>query len=116
HPPLVRSGVSRFTAPTSSAPYLPSGLPNGPDGYPTVTASFTSPLLEKDAIADAGAVLSCEAVANHLLAEANCVRDTLEFATPRDDLLGPGQTIHVHSPRLGLTDVTRHYWLQHLDV
>ena len=28
----------------------------------------------------------------------------------------PGQTIHLQSPRLGLTDPTRHYWLQHLDV
>lgn len=102
-------------APSGSAPYLPPGLPNGPDGYPQVTVEFSSPLLEKPAIADAGPGLACQAVADHLLAEVNCVLDTLEFSTPRDDLLGPGQTIHLTSARLGLTDPTRHYWLQRLE-
>lgn len=119
-------GVFRHTVASPTAPYLPSGLPNGPDGYPEVTASFTSPVLEKSAIADLSTVpggpsvlmdvLSCEAVANHLLAEYNCVLDTLEFSTPRDDLLGPGQTIHLTSSRLGLTDAARHYWLQRLEI
>lgn len=105
-----------FTAGTASAPYLPPGLPNGPDGYPAVGMSFSSPLIEKSEVADPGAVVSCEAVARFLLAEYNCVLDTLEFSTPRDDLLGPGQTIHLHSPRLGITDPTQHYWLQRLDI
>jgi len=38
------------------------------------------------------------------------------FATPRDDLLGPGQTIHLHSPRLGITAEDQHYWLQRLEI
>jgi hypothetical protein len=65
---------------------------------------------------DPGDVLSCEAVAQFLLAEHNCTQDVLEFSTPRDDLLGPGQTIHLHSPRLGITDADQHYWLQRLEI
>ena len=106
----------RFTAATASAPYLPPGLPNGPDGFPEVGMTFASPLIEKSENADAGAVVSCEAVARFLLAEYNCTIDTLEFSTPRDDLLGPGQTIHLHSPRLGITDAAQHYWLQRLEI
>ena len=105
-----------FTAATSDAPYLPPGLPTAPDGHAYVGMSFASPLIEKQENADAGNVVSCEAVAQFLLAEYNCVIDTLEFSTPRDDLLGPGQTIHVHSPRLGITDPDQHYWLQRLEI
>jgi hypothetical protein len=111
--------VYRFTAGTSAAPYLPPGLPNGPDGYPALTATFASPLIEKALVVDpdvAGDVLSCEAVAAFLLQEHNAVLDTLEFATPRDDLLGPGQTVHLHSPRLAVTDPDQHYWLQRLEI
>jgi hypothetical protein len=107
---------ARFTVSSEFAPYLPGGLPNGPEGYPTVTTTFSSPLLEKSTIAEEGDVLACQAVADFLLGEYNCALDTLEFSTPRDDLLGPGQTIHLDSPRLGLVDPARHYWLQHLDV
>jgi hypothetical protein len=110
------ANTETFTAGTSSAPYLPPGLPNGPDGWPAVGMSFSSPLIEKSLNADPGAVVSCEAVAQFLLAEYNCVVDTLEFSTPRDDLLGPGQTIHLHSPRLGITDAAQHYWLQRLEI
>jgi hypothetical protein len=108
--------VARFTVASATAPYLPPGLPDAPEGFPAVTHEFASPLIEKATIAEPGAVLSCQAVADFLLAEYNCVLDTLEFSTPRDDLLGPAQTIHLHSPRLGLTDPTRHYWLQRLEV
>jgi hypothetical protein len=106
----------RFTAGTAFAPYLPPGLPAGPDGYPAVTQTFSSPLIEKNTVAEPGDVLACEAVAQFLLQEYNCVLDTLEFSTPRDDLLGPGQTVHLHSPRLDVTDAGQHYWLQHLEV
>ena len=113
--------VYRFTAaaPEGEAPYLPPGLPDGPDGYPQVTTSFSSPMIEKGLVSDPDVpadVVSCEAVAEYLLAEYNCVLDTLEFSTPRDDLLGPGQTIHLTAPRLGITDEAQHYWLQHLEV
>jgi len=81
-----------------------------------VGMAFSSPLIEKSEVADPGDVVACEAVAQFLLAEYNCVLDTLEFSTPRDDLLGPGQTIHLHSPRLGITDPDQHYWLQRLEV
>ena len=81
-----------------------------------MTATFASPLIEKSEIADPGSVVACEAVASFLLGEYNAVVDTLEFSTPRDDLLGPGQTVHLTSARLGLTDPTRHYWVQHLEV
>lgn len=105
-----------FTAGSAFAPYLPPGLPDGPDGWPAVTMSFASPLIEKSENADPGDVVSCEAVAQFLLAEYNCTLDVLEFSTPRDDLLGPGQTIHLHSPRLGITDEGQHYWLQRLEI
>jgi hypothetical protein len=105
-----------FTASTTDAPYLPPGLPPAPDGHAYVSASFTSALIEKSEVADPGDVLACEAVAAFLLAEHNCVLDILEFSTPRDDLLGPGQTIHLHSPRLGITDPDQHYWLQRLEI
>jgi hypothetical protein len=106
----------RFTAATAFAPYLPPDLPAGPEGFASVTQTFSSPMIEKGENADDGDVLSCEAVAQFLLAEYNCALDTLEFSTPRDDLLGPGQTIHLHSPRLAITDPTQHYWLQHLEI
>jgi hypothetical protein len=107
---------THFTAASAFAPYLPPGLPAGPEGFPTVTVTLSSPLIEKSENAHEGTVLSCEAVAQFLLAEHNTVLDTLDFSTPRDDLLGPGQTVHLHAPRLGLTDAARHYWLQHLEV
>jgi hypothetical protein len=108
--------TARFTAGTAFAPYLPPGMPDGPDGYPAVTASFSSQMIEKSELADPGDVLACEAVAQFLLGESNAVLDTLEFSTPRDDLLGPGQTVHLDSARLGLTDPDRHYWVQHLEI
>jgi len=108
--------VLTFTASTPTAPYLPPGLPTAPDGHAYVGTAFSSPLIEKALVADSGSLLSCEAVATFLLAEYNCVLDTLEFSTPRDDLLGPGQTIHLTAPRLGITDPTQHYWLQRLEV
>ena len=120
--PLPSTGVpgvvdaETFTAATSDAPYLPPGLPDGPDGFPEVGMTFSSPLIEKSQNADPGDVVSCEALAQFLLAEYNCVIDTLEFSTPRDDLLGPGQTIHLYSPRLGITDAAQHYWLQRLEI
>ena len=110
------SWEARWTSGSATAPYLPPGLPNGPEGYPAVNASFSSQMIEKSTIAEAGNVISCQAVANFLLGEYNTAVDVLELSTPRDDLLGPGQTIHLDSPRLGLTDATRHYWLQHLEV
>jgi hypothetical protein len=115
---LSFSSDARFTVGSATAPYLPPGLPPGPEGYPEVTFQFSNPLIEKSTIAQLPTydVVSCQAVADFLLGEYNAVLDTLEFSTPRDDLLGPGQTIHLQSPRLGLTDPTRHYWLQHLDV
>ena len=109
-------GAQTYTASSPTAPYLPPGLPNGPEGYPSVAMPFASPLLEKSTIAAAGTGLSCEQVARFLLGEYNCVVDTLEFSTPRDDLLGPGQTIHLDSPRLAITDPAQHYWLQRLEI
>ena len=108
--------VKQYTAQSSSAPYLPPGLPTEPDGFAYVGTEFTSPMIEKQATADTGSTLSCQAVATFLLAEYNCVIDTLAFSTPRDDLLGPCQTIHLSSPRLGITSATQHYWLQHLEI
>jgi len=105
-----------FTASTPTAPYLPPGLPTEADGHAYVATSFTSPMLEKSNTSGGPNVLSCEAVATFLLGEANCVLDTLTFSTPRDDLLGPGQTIHLDSPRLGITDPAQHYWLQRLEI
>lgn len=105
-----------FTAASVFAPYLPPGLPLAPDGHAYVGMTFSSPLIEKSEVADAGDVVACEAVAQFLLAEYNCTQDVLEFATPRDDLLGPGQTIHLDSPRLGITAPDQHYWLQRLEI
>jgi hypothetical protein len=99
-----------------ASPYIPSVVPVSADGYRQVSASpFSSLMIEKALIADTGDVVSCEQVANLLLAENNAVLDTLRVATPRDDLLGPGQTIAFTSPRLGI-DAGERYWLQHLEV
>ena len=114
HPLVI--AAETFTAATAFAPYLPPDLPAGEEGFASSAFAFNSPLIEKSQNADDGDVLSCEAVAQFLLAERNAVVDTLEFSTPRDDLLGPGQTIHLHSPRLALTDAGQHYWLQHLEI
>jgi hypothetical protein len=113
------TATARYTATNPDAPYLPPALPVGPDGYRVVAAAFASPMIEKSLRADPHVtedVQSCQNVADYLLGESNAVVDTLEFSTPRDDLLGPGQTIHLTSDRLALTDPDRHYWLQHLDV
>jgi hypothetical protein len=113
------TATARYTATNPDAPYLPPALPVGPDGYRVVATSFASPMIEKSLRADPHVsedVQSCQNVADYLLGESNAVVDTLEFSTPRDDLLGPGQTIHLTSERLALTDPDRHYWLQHLDV
>jgi hypothetical protein len=113
----VRFGAQcKFSVVSVFAPYLPAGLPAGPSGHPEVAYAFASPMIEKSTIAQPGDVISCQAVADYLLGEYNTVVDTLEFSTPRDDLLGPGQTVHLDSPRLGLTDPERHYWVQHLEV
>jgi hypothetical protein len=109
-------GTEYFAVSSEFAPYLPPGMPDGPSGYPEATAAFASPLIEKGTIAEPGDVISCQAVADFLLGEYNAVIDTLEFSTPRDDLLGPGQTIHLDSARLGLTDPDRHYWVLHLEI
>lgn len=121
------TATSTFTVTSGFAPYLPPGLPAGPGtispdypaGFPVVSAAFASPMLEKSLRVDphvAEDVLSCQAVADYLLGEYNTVVDTLEFSTPRDVYLGPGSTVHLHSPRLGLTDPTRHYWVQHVEL
>ena len=112
--------VCRHTTTSGFAPYLPAGLPiPAGETFPIVATSFSSPMIEKSLRSDPHVsedVMSCQSVADYLLGEYNCVIDSLEVSTPRDDLLGPGQTIHLHSPRLALTDPTRHYWLQHLDI
>jgi hypothetical protein len=121
------TATATFTVTSGFAPYLPPGLPNDPgtvsedfpEGFPVVATSFSSPMLEKSLRDDPNVpedVLSCQAVADYLLGEVNTVVDRLDFSTPRDDRIGPGGTIHLHSPRLGLTDPTRHYWVQHLEV
>jgi hypothetical protein len=113
---VTTSWTARWTSSSAFAPYLPPGLPTEGDGNAYVGTAFSSQLIEKSTTAEPGDVVSCQAVADFLLAEYNAVIDTLELSTPRDDLLGPGQTVHLHSPRLGLTDATRHYWVQHLEV
>ena len=114
------TAVCTFTVTSAFAPYLPPNLPDAPgETFPIVATAFSSPMIEKNLRSDPDVpedVQSCQNVADYLLGEYNAVVDTLEFSTPRDDLLGPGQTIHLDSPRLGLTDPDRHYWLQHLEV
>lgn len=108
----VLSSAARWTVTSDFAPYLPPGVP-------LVAATLSSPMIEKSTRDDPDFpedVISCQQVAEFLLTEVNTVVDTLEFSTPRADVLGPGQTIHLHSPRLGITDPGQHYWLQHLDV
>lgn len=116
-----------FTITSGFAPYLPPGLPVAPGtiseaypaGFPVVSQSFSSPMLEKSLRDDPmhpEDVLSCQQVAEYLLGEYNTVVDTLEFSTPRDTWINPGDTVHLTSPRLGLTDPDRHYWVQHLEV
>lgn len=73
--------------------------------------TLASPLLESSATGGAG--ISCQEVADWLLPEVNRGLDTLTLATPRDDLIGPGTTIAVNSPRrLGLH---QNLWVQRVD-
>ena len=106
---VTLSAAARFTVASSFADYLPAGVSS-------VTHELSSPMIEKSTIAQDGDVISCQQVADFLLTEHNTVVDTLDLSTPRDDPLSPGMSVHLHSPRLGLTDPTRHYWLQHLEV
>lgn len=84
----------------------------GGDGTPWyVTSNLGSSTIEKQNTADAGDGLSCEEVANWLLAERNRYREQVELTTPRDDLVEPGDTIAVNAPtRLGIG--SRSFWVE----
>jgi hypothetical protein len=122
--PALGGESEEFTASApASSPYLPPVVPIPPGESYRIRAApgFSSPMLEKSEIAQTKPdgspleVISCEQVAALLLAEANAVSDVVRFATPRDDLLGPGQTVALTSPRLGIAAGER-YWVQRLEV
>ena len=94
----------------ASAPFTP-GLDQ--------TMAFSSPMIEKAHIADTlsngtSNGQSCEAIANYLNGEYNREIVKLRMTTPRDDLIGPGQTHSILSQgRLGISEPL---WVQHVDV
>jgi hypothetical protein len=91
-------------------PYLVDG---GVQWY--VSSNLGSSTIEKQYATDAGNGLSCEEVANWLLAERNRYRETVELMTPRDDVIQPGDTIAVDSPtRLGLA--SRKLWVDGVSI
>jgi len=76
-----------------------------------VTSNLGTGTIERENTADAGDGLSCEEIANWLLAEKNRYREMVELTTPRDDLIAPGDTITVVAPtRLGID--SQRYWVE----
>jgi hypothetical protein len=83
-------------------PYLPSGW--------YVQQAISSGLIEKKMTADAGDGLSCEMVADWMLAELNVRRIRANFTTQRADNIAPGATIRIAATtRLG---IDQSFWVQ----
>jgi len=81
-----------------------------------LTHKFSSPMIEFEKIADkpTGYGLSCEEVALWLLTEMNAYSEKVMLVTPRDDVIEPGDTIHLNAPtRLG---VHRNLWVQEVNI
>jgi hypothetical protein len=81
--------------------------------------SFSSALIERETIAEAGDGMSCEEVALALSADVN--REVVRISgleTPLDDAVGPGATLLVQGPggspdRLGMGELM---WLQNITI
>jgi hypothetical protein len=94
----------------SSNPFMPSTEKH--------TYTFSSPLIERGLEADAGSGISCERIANALMLDVNRETVRATFTTPRDDLIGPGNTVLVQAAggtvdRLGIGE---NLWVIHVDV
>ena len=75
-----------------------------------VQQAISSGLIEKKLTADAGDGISCQQVANWMLAELNVRRLRVNLTTHRDTNVAPGATIAVAaSTRLG---VSQNFWVQ----
>jgi hypothetical protein len=101
-----------WIATTEFAPYIPSFVPPGPlEGFPVLPVTFSSDMIEKEAIADGelGRGVSAEQTSTLVLAEADAVLETMTLTTPRDDVFEIGETVYVNAPALG-TD--RRYLVQ----
>jgi hypothetical protein len=106
------SGPVAWIATTEFAPYIPSFVPPGPlEGFPVLPVTFSSDMIEKEAIADGelGRGVSAEQTSTLVLAEADAVLETMTLTTPRDDVFEIGETVYVNAPSLG-TD--RRYLVQ----
>lgn len=84
---------------------------SGTFGVVPVALSITSPMLERSVASDPGQGITCQQVAEWLLAENNVRRLSVPLITPRGDAIKPGDTIRIHSPyMLGLT--SHLFWVQ----
>jgi hypothetical protein len=97
-------GPIAFVVESAFAPYLPSIVPDSGSGFPVQTLEFSSPMLEKETIAETppgpGTGISCQAVADLLLSEHNAVLERVQIVTARRDEFDVGETMHVTSTRL----------------
>lgn len=107
----ITGEIFTFTVSSAFAPYLPSGTPNGPDGYPEVTYSWGSPMLEKNTLAEPDPGKSCQELADMELASRNTVVDLAEATTPRDDPVSVGNVVYLKSPT---ANVDRRFWVMNL--
>lgn len=79
----------------------------------SVTAQFSSPLIEWGTEAEAGIGMNCERVGYALLADLNRETVTIRFRTGRDELITPGMTILVQGPggQPGLLGIGEPLWV-----
>lgn len=79
---------------------------------------FTTTLAGRVNASDSGPGFACEDIANYLLREWNRELVRVTLTTPRDDIIGPGQTHLVQGPG-GLPDrlhVGEPLWVQRVDI
>lgn len=82
------------------------------------TYAFQSPMIEQTKIAD-GTAQSCEAVATYLINEFDREIVKLQMVTPRDDMIGPGQTHLIQGGpggTVGRLGIGEPLWVNRVDV
>ncbi|HYW89277.1 MAG TPA: hypothetical protein VFB50_16010, partial [Chloroflexota bacterium] len=82
----------------------PDPAPDGVAPY-----QYSSEMIERNNEADTRAGISCERVVDYLQGESGAPLVKLSgFVTPRDELIGPGGSVHVNSAMLG---VNQNFWV-----
>jgi hypothetical protein len=105
------TGLDNGTGKTAAV--ASAGHPHPIPGLTYVSDDFASNLIERSEPGDPGSGLTCRQVAQWRLAELNHVQLSVDFTTPRDPVISPGDTIAVSaSQRL---DVAQNFWVLHVD-